>query len=249
MSLHVRSLMVVIAAAVLALPACGAGDADTEAPTPTPAWPQGAVPTTIQQLAPVLLTGDDLPGQWEYGRGRSGIFVFCPQASAESIQAADGLTWQADVQLDQVQDGATATTTPSPSAPIITVDEWILAEDPTEIEGTFTALRDGIEACYGPSSMTAQGVVGTADGAKLVAAPMAVPQVGDDRIGEFDTYPQGFPGSAHAGSPAYLHTAIIRDGPVLMAINIAEENASPTDQQLTQDDINAIITTAAAKLP
>ena len=34
-----------------------------------------------------------------------------------------------------------------------------------------------------------------------------------------------------------------------MAIDIAEENASPTDQQLTQDDINAIITTAAAKLP
>ena len=61
--------------------------------------------------------------------------------------------------------------------------------------------------------------------------------------------PQGFPGSAHAGSPAYQHTAIIRDGPVLMMINIGEENASPTDQQLTQDDIDAIITTAAAKLP
>ena len=34
-----------------------------------------------------------------------------------------------------------------------------------------------------------------------------------------------------------------------MAINIGEENASPTDQQLTQDDIDAIITTATAKLP
>ena len=106
-----------------------------------------------------------------------------------------------------------------------------------------------IDACFGPSSMTAQGVVGTPEGAPLVGAPMAVPPVGDDRIGEFDTYPQGFPGSTNPGSPAYLHTAIIRDGPVLMAINIAEENASPTEQQLTQDDIDAIITTAAAKLP
>ena len=34
-----------------------------------------------------------------------------------------------------------------------------------------------------------------------------------------------------------------------MMIGIGEENASPTDQQLTQDDIDAIITTAASKLP
>ena len=245
---HVSSLTVVIAAAVLVLTACGAGDADTEAPTPNPAWSQGAVPTG-NQLAPVLLTSDDLPGQWKYTRGRSGVFVFCPQAPAESIQAADGLTWAANVQLDQIPDGATAAASPSPSTPVITVDQWLLAEDPTKVEGTFTALRDGIDACFGPSSMTAQGVVGTPDGAPLVGAPMAVPPVGDDRIGEFDTYPQGFPGSTNPESPAYLHTAIIRDGPVLMAINIAEENASPTEQQLTQDDIDAIITTAAAKLP
>ena len=112
-----------------------------------------------------------MPGQWENTQGRSGIVVFCPQASAESIEAADSLTWQADVQLDQIPDGATATTTPSPSAPIITVDQWLLAEDPTQVEATFTALRDGIEACYGPSSMTAAGVVGTAEGAPLVSRP------------------------------------------------------------------------------
>jgi hypothetical protein len=248
MSLHVRSLMVVIGTAVLMLPACGAGDADTEGPTPTPAWSQGAVPTTIQ-LASVLLTGDDLPGQWEYTQGRSGIFVFCPQASAESIRAADVLIWQADVQLDQIPDGPSATPTPDPSTPVITVDQWLLADDPTQVEDTFTDLRAGIEACYGPSSLTVEGVAGTADGAPLVSAPMAVPEVGDDRIGEFDSYPEGFPGSAHARSPAYQSIAIIRDGPVLMMIGIGEENASPTDQQLTQDDIDAIITTAASKLP
>lgn len=245
---HGRPLSVVIAAAVLVLPSCGPGDADTEAPTPTPAWSQGAVPTA-NQLAPVLLTSDDLPGQWSPTRGRSGVFVFCPRAPAESIQAADGLTWAANVQLDQIPDGATAATSPSTSTPVITVDQWILAEDPTQVQATFTALRDGMNACFGPSSMTAQGVVDTPEGAPLVGAPMAVPPVGDDRIGEFDTYPEGFPGSAHAGSPAYLHTAIIREGPVLMAINIAEENASATEQQLTQDDIDAIITTATAKLP
>ncbi len=248
MSVHVRALMAAIGAAVLMLPACGAGGADTEVPTPTPAWSQGAIPTTAE-LASVLLTGDELPGQWRSTHGGPGIFVFCPQASAESIQAADALTWQADVQLDQDPDGATATPNQSPTEPIITVNQWLLAEEPTQVEATFTALRDGIEACYGPSTMTSTGVVGTAEGAPLVATPMTVPEVGEDRIGEFDTYPEGFPGSAHAGSPAYLHTTIIRDGPVLMAINIAEEDASPTDQQLTPDDIDAIITTAAAKLP
>lgn len=248
MSVHVRSLVVVLGAAVLMLPACGAGDADTDVPTPAPAWSQGTVPTPAE-LASVLLTGDDLPGQWEYAQSRSGIFVFCPKASAESIQAADALTWQANAQLDQIPGGATATATPSTTAPIITVDQWLLAEEPTQVEATFAALRDGIKACYGPSTMTATGVVGTADGLPLDSAPMTVPGVGEDRIGQSDTYPQGFPGSAHAGAPAYQHTAIIRDGPVLMALNIAEENASPTDPQLTQADIDAIITTAAAKLP
>jgi hypothetical protein len=200
-------------------------------------------------LASVLLIDGDLPGQWEYARGRSGgIFVLCPQASAESIQAADALTWQADVQLDQIPDGA-ATSDASPTAPIITVDEFLLAEEPSQVEETFTALRDGMQACMGASTMTSTGVVGTADGLPVDSAPMAVPDVGDDRIGEFDSYPQGFPGSPHAGSPAYMHTAIIRDGPVLMSINIGEENTSPTDPQLTQADIDAIITTATAKLP
>jgi hypothetical protein len=175
--------------------------------------------------------------------------VFCPQASAESIQAAQDLTWQADAQLDQIPDGPSTTPTPDPSTPVITVDQWLLADDPSQVEGTFTALRAGIEACYGPSSLTVEGVAGTAEGAPLVSAPMAVPEVGDDRIGEFDTYPQGVPGSAYAGSPAYQNIAIIRDGPVLMMIGIGEENASSTNQQLTQDDIDTIITTAAAKLP
>lgn len=246
MSVHVRTLTMMIGAAVLLLPGCGA-DGGTEVPNPTPAWSQGAVPTAAQ-LASVLLTGEDLPGRWENAQGRSGILVSCPKASAESMKAANSLVWQADVQLDQVPDGAT-TSTASLSAPIITVDQWLLAEDPSQIEATFTALRDGIEVCYGPSTMTSSGVVGSADGAPLVGAPMAVPEVGDDRVGELDSYPQGFPGSPHAGAPAYLHTAIIRDGPVLMLINIAEEDASPDEPQLTQDQIDAIVTTAAAKLP
>jgi hypothetical protein len=247
MSVHVRTLTVVISAAVLMLPACGAGDADPDVLTPTPAWSQGAVPTPAE-LASVLLTGDDLPGQWENTQGRSGIFVFCPQASAESIQAADALTWQANVQLDQIPAGA-ATSDASPTAPIITVDQWLLAEEPSQVEATFTALRDGMQACYGQSTLTSTGVVGSADGLPVDSAPMAVPVVADDRIGEFDSYPQGFPGSPHEGAPAYQSLAIIRDGPVIMMISVGEENASPTGPQLTQADIDAIVTTAAAKLP
>jgi hypothetical protein len=100
----------------------------------------------------------------------------------------------------------------------------------------------------GATRVTSDGLT-SPDGVEEVSAAMTVPEVGDDRIGEFDTYPQGFPGSPHAGAPAYLHTAIIRDGPVLMAINVAEEDASPAGPQLTQADIDAIVTTAAAQLP
>ena len=113
----------------------GNGTPDSEEPTVTPAWSQGAIPT-VAELTSVLLTGEAHPAGGRTPQRLSGIFVFCPQASAESIQAAETLTWQADVQLDQIPDGATVTPNQSPPTPLITVDQWLLADDPTQVEGT-----------------------------------------------------------------------------------------------------------------
>ncbi len=237
MRMHSRSLAVVIGACFVVLSGCGAGDSDTPSPSPAPAWSQGVVPTA-DQLESVLLTSDDLGGaDWTKSLGSPGDLWFCPEASTESSSAAADVTWQASVQFVTGQDVASATATKDPPV-TVTVVEWLLADEPSQIEQTFTALREGAEACYGPD---------TVDGRAVVTAPMGVPAVGDDRFGESDTYLMGEPGNPDS---TFLRGAIVRDGPVLMLVSITENAPDEGFQpQLTQDYVDTIITTAAANLP
>ena len=236
MGMQGRSMAVAIGASVVLLSACGAADSDTPSPTPTPAWSPGVVPTA-DQLASVLLTSDDLGGgDWTQSLGSPGDLWFCPDASTESSSAAADVTWQASVQFE-TQGVPRATATGDPPV-TVTVVEWLLADEPSQIESTFTALRDGAEACYGPD---------TVNGRAVVTAPLAVPEVGDDRFGESDTYPIGEPGNP---DNTFLRGAIVRDGPVLMLVSSTENAPGEGFQpQLTQDYVDTIITTAAANLP
>lgn len=231
-----RSLAVVLGTAVLVLSACGAGGADQAPPTsPAAAGSQGAVPTA-DQLASVLLTSDDLQGTWRQSRGTPGDLSFCPEASMEASLAGTNMPWQASVQFDTTKQVPGAST----EHPVhsVTVAEWLLADDPTRIQSIFTALRQGTEACFGPV---------TIDKRAAVSSPMAVPELGDDRFGEDDTYRMGEPGNPQS---ANLRGAIMRDGPVLMLVSIYEaaQDAAFTPL-LSQNDVDTIITAAAANLP
>ena len=74
---------------------------------------------------------------------------------------------------------------------------------------------------------------------------MTLPEVGDDRYGELLTMEE-----AGGGAQWRLHQVFVRDGPVLMFIDVAEIVAGEgTEPQFTAEDVDTFVTTAVAKLP
>jgi hypothetical protein len=75
--------------------------------------------------------------------------------------------------------------------------------------------------------------------------PMTIPDVGDDRYGELTTLQE-------AGSGAYwlLHHSLVRQGPVLMQMQVVDivmgEGVQPA---FTTKDIGTLLTAAVEKLP
>ena len=72
-----------------------------------------------------------------------------------------------------------------------------------------------------------------------------LPTVGDARYGEYHAMSSSTPGYG-----SYLHMAVVRDGPVLMLLNVWEftgqEGQNP---EISAKDVGIIVTTAANKLP
>jgi hypothetical protein len=255
MSSHVRSLGALVSAAVLLLGACATDDATTTSPatSPTPAWSQEVVPTP-EQLASVLATEDDFDGEWtvnvppDAADGVSGVVPpeqqemlprldLCDRASEESIAAVKALRWQAFRQLDMTEDDPVDFAAGDMSGHMNFVQEFLLADEPSQVESTFTALRDGSQACLGeiPAGEEGPGKV----------EQMNIPAVGDDRYGELLTMEE-----AGGGAQWRLHQVFVRDGSVLMFIDVAEIVAGEgTEPQFTTEDIDTFITTAVAKLP
>jgi hypothetical protein len=120
---------------------------------------------------------------------------------------------------------------------MIFVQEFLMSGEPTEVETTFDALRDGMRACEGEFPAGEEGP-GTIE-------PMPVPEVGDDRYGELTTMEE-------AGGGAYwlLHNSLVRQGPVLMDLQVVDivmgEGVQPV---FTNEDVATMLTTALERLP
>jgi len=255
MSSHVRSLGALVGAAVLLLGACAGQDSTTESPStsPTPAWSQGVVPTA-EQLASVLVTEDDYAGEWtanvppDSAAAVSGVVTpeqqemlptmdLCDRASEESLAAVKALRWQAFRALDLAEEDPIDFAAGDRSGHMIFVQEFLLADEPSLVESTFTALRDGSQACLGEIPAGEEGPGKTEQ--------MTLPEVGDDRYGELLTMEE-----AGGGAQWRLHQVFVRDGSVLMFMDVVEIVAGEgTEPQFTTEDIDTFITTAVAKLP
>ena len=231
---------------MLLLGACGSEGSES-------ASSQGAVPTA-EVLASSLVTEDDFAGQWTVNRqpdsptATPGVvsesqqemlpkIEFCPQASDESRSAAEALRWHAFRQLDQSEEDPVDMAAGDRVGHLIFVQEYLLSGDPGEVETTFDALRDGMLACQGdiPAGQEGPGR----------SEPMTIPDVGDDRYGELTTIEEG-------GGGAYwlLHNSLVRQGPVLMDLQVVDivmgEGVQPA---FTTEDIATFLTTAVDKLP
>lgn len=252
---HVRVLLALAGAAVLLLGSCAGDDSGSSPPSSSdaPAWSQGAVPTA-EQLASVLVTTDDYPGEWtvnvppdseavipgvvtERQRGMLPKLGFCDRAGQESRSAADTLRWQAFRQLDQSEEDPIDMAAGDRVGHMIFVQEFLMAGAPTEIESTFDALRAGMQAC--------QGRIPAGEEGPGRSEPMVIPAVGDDRYGELTTMEE-------AGGGAYwlLHNSLVRQGPVLMDLQVVDivmgEGVEPA---FTTGDIGTFLTTAIGRLP
>jgi len=223
---------VVLAVGVVALAlagACGAGGDGATVGSPPSAE---SIPTATQ-LQAALLTPADLRGEFvTVSEGtRGGVIEPCATASRASRDAAAGLDFQVGIQLRQpgsapgVQTGA------------VYVQEYLLAEDPDDADVTFDALRAGAEACYG-QPLVPEEDYGTNDSYTL-------PAVGDERYGEYHVMGSDIPGYG-----SYLHMAVVRDGTILMLVDVWEFTGQEGQEPVvTAEDVGAIVTTAVGRLP
>jgi hypothetical protein len=249
----VRVLVALTGAVVLLLGACSGAGSESPSSSPRPASSQGAVPTA-GQLAAALVTADDYDGQWTVNvppdaqMPTSGVvpedlqqmlpkIEFCGKASEESRSVADALRWQAFRQLDQSEQDPIDMAAGDRVGHMIFVQEFLRSGDPAEIEKTFNALRDGLQACQGKIPAGEEGPGNT--------EPMSIPHVGDDRYGELTTLEE-------AGGGAYwlLHHSLVRQGPVLMQMQVVDivmgEGVQPA---FAPEDIGTFLTTAVENLP
>lgn len=254
---RIRSTLA-LAGAVVLLAGCGGDGAGTD-PSPPAEEPSSSsssrstVPTP-EQLAGALVTTDDYAGTWTVNvppdeqAATDGVVTeaqqkmlprieFCEAASEESRSAADALRWQAFRQLDQSEDDPIDMRAGDRRGHLVFVQEFLMAADPDEVATTFEALRDGMRACEGDFPAGEEGP-GTVE-------PMTVAEVGDDRYAELTTMEE-------AGGRAYwlLHNVLVRDGPVLMTVQVVDivmgEGVQPV---VTAADVDTFLTTAVDKLP
>lgn len=239
---------VLLGGAVLVLAACGG--TGTDSASPSAAWAEGTVPTA-EQLAAVLVTADDLEGQWEVpvpedaGAAVDGVvseeqqemlpsLELCDEASEESVAAAEGLRWQAFRQLQMTPEDPLDMAGGDRSGHMIFLQEFLLADEPDQVEATFDALRDGLAACLGPIEAGEEG--------PGMSEELAVPEVGDDRYGVLVSVEE-----AGGAGTWYLNNALVRSGPVLMLTDVVEITLGEgLDNELDREEIDALITAAAA---
>lgn len=252
---RLRFLVGLTGAAILLLGACADDGSESASPSSsaTPAWSQGAVPTA-EQLASVLVTTDDYDGEWTVNvppdaeSAISGVVPeaqqemlpridFCGKASEESRSAADALRWQAFRQLDQSEENPIDMAAGDRVGHMIFVQEFLMSGDPAEVETTFNALRDGMQACRGKIPAGEEG--------PGKAESMSVPEVGDDRYGQLTTMEE-------AGGGAYwlMYNSLVRQGPVLMALQVVDiVMGKGVEPAFTTGDIDLFLTTAVENLP
>lgn len=251
----VRSIVGLTMMALLALGACSEDSSEPAAPSSsaTPGWSSGTVPTA-EQLASVLVTVDDYDGEWtenlppEAQGGTPGVvpeeqqemlprIELCGKAGAASRAAAEGLRWQAFRQLDQAEEDPIDMAAGDRVGHMIFVQQFLTSDDPAETETTFDALRDGMQAC--------QGRIPAGEEGPGKAEPMTVPEVGDDRYGELTTIEE-----AGGGAVWLLHNTLVRQGPVLMDLQVVDIVAGEGERPaFTSQDIDRFLTTAVGKLP
>ena len=213
--------------------ACGNGDDEVVVPT-------------AAALAEQLIDADTFDGVWvvnvppDVSEADSGIVTsemqqmlptidLCDEATDAAQAAAEGVEWMAFRQIDLEVD--------DPIEPpddrvgnLVMVQEFLMSEEPEEIEELFELLRDGLEACLGEIPAGEEG--------PGVSEEIELPEIGDDRFGALVVF-------AEAGDWAEwrIHGGLVRDGAVLAMFNVIDVRAD-AEPHYTVDEAAEMMATA-----
>lgn len=199
----------------------------------------------------MLVTVDDLEGDWtswegpdasptgvpgvvpEDQRGNLPRLEFCDRASDAAVRAAEQLEWAAFRQLN-------LTTPDAPREHQVFVQEFLAAAEPTETAATYDALRDGFKACAGSTTDYSDGVVGTSGKLRVLA-------LGDAAVATRQIVKEPSPRGTGIWDLRYV---MVRDGPVLMSVQLGEVTVGPEVKAMFDHHVvDDILTRIDRKLP
>jgi hypothetical protein len=207
---------------------------------------------SLELLSRALLSIDDLDGEWTLFSGPdddqkldpSGIlteeqrelvpsFDLCDRASDEARDEAENLRplafRQLDLKVDDEIDPPFDRT-----GHMIFLQEFLYAGKPGEIKESFDLLRAGMIECFGE--------IPAGDEGPGFAEELAVPEVGDDRIGVMTTIEE-----AGGWAEWRIQEVLVRDGPSMMKLVVVDIRAG-TDPYFTSEDFGDFVRSAAARL-
>jgi hypothetical protein len=217
--------------------ACGGGDDEVVVPT-------------AADLAEDLIDVDTFDGDWTVNvppgveDAETGIVTdekqemlpsldLCDEATDASRAAAESVEWMAFRQIDLQLDDPIEPPDDL-SGNMVSVQEFLTAGEPDEIENLFELLRDGTEACLGEIPAGEEG--------PGVSEEIELPDIGDDRFGALNVF-------AEAGDWAEwrIHGGLIRDTTVLAMITVIDIRAD-ADPYYTPDQVGDMMATAVELL-
>lgn len=153
----------------------------------------------------------------------------CANAGEAGVALAEGLQWQAFTQLHMA--------TPDPFTSMVVVEQFLVADGPAQVAATFATLRDGLTSCLTEIIQDSEWEVGLREA-------LDVPAVGDERYAERSS------GLDPGGARRDTRWVLIRDGAVLMAIQLDDVLISPdAEPTLTTGVVDGVVTAMADKLP
>lgn len=231
----VRRVLAAAVLVVLPLAACGTDDEAGEG---------GSVPSG-KDLVGMLMTADDLGDGWaeldppedmgdvglvtEKNRDLVPRMDLCDQAPAASQKTVADLAWEAFTQYGYET---------GDDRHLVFVQEFLRSDSETTVRATYDDLAAGIGACE-------DQVETSPDGEQITQRALRVPEIGEDRIGmRLDVSEPG-----GSGVTWDIRNVLARNGTVLLGLTVVEIVAPGTERVLDEEEIDALMTRVADRLP
>jgi hypothetical protein len=207
---------------------------------------------SAEELAELLLTEEDLSGDWTLNMGPDGAALpasgvitdveremlpqveLCAEAGQAALDAIDSLKWQGFRQLDRVVDDPI-----DPPADreghMEFAQQFLMSADPDDLESAFSDVATGYVECLGdvPAGEEGPGTI----------TEVEIEPVGDQRIATLAQIEE-----AGGGGMWNIYSVLVRKGAVLMSITAVDIVLGELEMDMDLTDLNAMLSAASSKI-